>query len=173
MGPPLSGGILWLLCHFFERSSDSIIIWHMVRRFWDPENKYGEGFIKEYKDWVWEIHYRQPTLGCFIIFSKHHVERFSQLTEPQLASLRDVLKEIEKVYSRIKVFRPDWFNYWQMGNSLPHLHIHGFPRYKKPRFFAGKKWVDKTWGHPPIWSTKDVNHELVVKIRDTIKPYLR
>ncbi|KKU04141.1 MAG: hypothetical protein UX88_C0001G0023 [Candidatus Woesebacteria bacterium GW2011_GWC2_47_16] len=144
----------------------------MANRIWDPENRYTEGFLKEFKHWIWEVSYRQHTLGSFIIFAKRPVKKLSDLTSEELSSLGKVLKEVEKTYARVKVFKPDWFNYWQMGNSLPHLHIHGFPRYKKPRFFDGKKWIDKTWGHPPIWSKKDVNHELVAKIREEIKKHI-
>jgi diadenosine tetraphosphate (Ap4A) HIT family hydrolase len=59
-----------------------------------------------------------------------------------------------------------------MGNKLHHLHIHGFPRYAEPRIFDGREWIDKTWGKPPIWKTEDINKDLVIKVRDAIKPYL-
>ena len=145
----------------------------MINRIWDPENRYTEGFLKEFEHWIWEVSYRQHTLGCFILFAKRPVERFSELTGKEMGSLSKVMQEVEETLKGIKTFNPDRFNYWQMGNSLHHLHIHGFPRYKKSRMFDGKKWVDKTWGNIPIWSRKDVSHELVAKIRDEIKPYLR
>ncbi len=83
-----------------------------------------------------------------------------------------VMREIEEVLQKIEVFKPDRFNYWQMGNNLHHLHFHGIPRYKTARFFAGYKWVDKSWGTIPIWSRKDVKEKLVIKIRDKIKEVL-
>ncbi len=140
----------------------------MINRIWDPENRYTEGFLKEFEHWIWEVSYRQHTLGCFILFAKRPIERFSELTEKEMGSLSKVMQEVEETLKNIKTFNPDRFNYWQMGNSLHHLHIHGFPRYKKSRMFDGKEWVDKTWGNVPAWSRKDVNHELVTKIRDEI-----
>lgn len=82
------------------------------------------------------------------------------------------MSEIETALSNIETFKPDWFNYWQMGNGLHHLHYHGIPRYKDSREFNGKKWVDTTWGSIPVWSRTDVEHTLVAKIRDAIKPCL-
>lgn len=145
----------------------------MINRIWDKENKYTEGFLKEYQHWVWEVSYRQHTLGSFIIFSKRAVERFSQLRAGEMSSLAKVMKEIEKTLIEIEVFKPDRFNYWQMGNSLHHLHVHCFPRYKEPRWFDSKKWIDKTWGTVPIWEKKDASDKLVRKIRNTIKPHLK
>lgn len=145
----------------------------MVDRIWDVNNQYAHGFLKEYSHWVWEVSYRQHTLGSFIIFSKRPVERFSELRTQEMGSLVGIMKEIEKTLSEIKIFRPDRFNYWQMGNSLHHLHIHGIPRYKEPRWFDNRKWVDKSWGDIPIWEKQDASDELVRKIRDIIKPYLK
>lgn len=145
----------------------------MVNRFWDPKNKYREGFLKEFDHWVWEVSYRQHTLGCFILFAKRPIEHLSQLKDKEMSSLGDVMREIEETYSKIKTFQPDRFNYWQMGNYLHHLHIHGFPRYKKHRLFNGRDWVDKTWGAVPIWSRNDVDHELVARIRNEIEHYIR
>ena len=79
---------------------------------------------------------------------------------------------MESTLSKIDEFKPDRFNYWQMGNALHHLHFHGMPRYESSRTFAGKEWVDQTWGSVPIWSKDDVGHGLVAKVRDAIKPHL-
>jgi diadenosine tetraphosphate (Ap4A) HIT family hydrolase len=145
----------------------------MVNRFWDKEGKYKEGFLKEYSHWVLEVSYRQHTLGSFIIFCKRQgVERISQLTDEEVKELRNVMKEIEETLSKIDGFKPDRFNYLQLGNQLHNLHFHGIPRYKEKRVFDGKEWVDETWGHPPKWSKKEVNKDLVIKIRGVIKENL-
>ncbi len=146
----------------------------MFERFWDPEGKYKEGFLKGYKHWVLEVSYRQHTLGCYIIFAKRQgVERISELDDEELINLRKVMKEIEGALQKIEVFKPDKFNYWQMGNNLHHLHLHGIPRYKNSRFFAGREWIDATYGAPPVWSTNDVGDEVVIMIRKKIKEKLQ
>lgn len=141
----------------------------MVNRSWDKDNKYTEGFLKEYTHWVIEVSYRQHTLGCFIIFAKRTVERISELTTEEIDELKNVMKEAEEAIS--SAFQPDRFNYLQMGNALHHLHFHGIPRYQTPRTFKNKEWIDTTWGHPPIWSKIDEAHELIKTIQTTLKPH--
>lgn len=120
-----------------------------------------------------QVHYRQSTLGCYIVLCKREgAEKISELRDEELIELKKVFAEIEQALLNNKTFTPDWFNYWQMGNQLRHLHFHGFPRYEHTRMFDGKEWVDETFGHPPLWSKQDVSHELVKKIREEIKLYL-
>lgn len=144
----------------------------MVNRFWDKNNRYSQGFLKEYRHWVLEVSYRQHTLGSFIIFSKRRVEKISELNIEELGDLASVMREIEKTLSKIPTFMPDRFNYWQMGNSLHHLHFHGIPRYKTSKIFNGVEWTDETWGHPPIWSALDCDEKLVIDLSEAIKPHL-
>ncbi len=144
----------------------------MLNRIWDKENKYTEGLLKEYKYWVLEVSYRQHTLGCFIIFVKRKVEKISELRNHEILELKNVMKEIQETLLKIDTFKPDRFNYFQMGNEIHNLHFHGIPRYIKPRSFMNRKWVDKTYGSVPLWLKKDVSHKLVKNLRDIIKPYL-
>lgn len=142
------------------------------RSLWDTKNKYTEGLLKEYNHWVLEVSYRQHTLGSYIIFAKRSVEKISELKTEEINELKDVMNEIETNLSKIDIFKPDRFNYLQLGNKYHHLHFHGIPRYNSPRSFNGKEWVDETPGSVPIWSHEDVGHELVSKLRDAIKPCL-
>jgi diadenosine tetraphosphate (Ap4A) HIT family hydrolase len=145
---------------------------NMNFRVWDPEGKYKEGFLKEYKYWVLEVSFRQHTLGCFIIFCKRKIEKISQLSIEELVELKEVMLEIENKLSSSKVFYPDRFNYLQMGNTLHHLHFHGIPRYKSERKFNNIFWTDKAWGHPPIWSKTEVSKETIIKIKQEILKHL-
>lgn len=135
-------------------------------RIWDTEGKYKEAFVKEYKHWVLEVSFRQHTLGCFIIFAKRNIERISELWDEEAIELKEVMKEYETTLSKIEEFKPDRFNYLQMGNALHHLHFHAIPRYATPRHFNGKEWNDTTFGHPPVWSKVKVDKKLVLKIKD-------
>ncbi|PIS08990.1 hypothetical protein COT75_03970 [Candidatus Beckwithbacteria bacterium CG10_big_fil_rev_8_21_14_0_10_34_10] len=144
----------------------------MVEGIWDKQNKYPGAVLQEYKHWVLEVSYRQHTLGCYIIFAKRAIEKISDLKEKEIIELKNVMSKIEKTLLKIPAFKPDRFNYWQMGNILHHLHFHGIPRYSNKRIFAGKKWVDKTWGTVPVWSKKFAPSNLVEKIKNSIKPHL-
>ena len=135
-------------------------------RIWDTEGKYKDGFVKEYKHWVLEVSFRQHTLGCFIIFAKRDIVKISELQDTEIIELKAVIKDLEVTLLGIEEFKPDRFNYLQMGNALHHLHFHAIPRYATPRHFNDKEWNDLTFGHPPVWSKVEVDKELVLKIKD-------
>lgn len=140
----------------------------MLKRIWDPENKYECGFLKEYKYWAVELSFRQHTLGCFIIFSKRKIEKISDLENEEMIELKSVIKKVESAFSNIDIFKPDRFNYLQLGNALHHLHFHGIPRYSSARNFNGKIWVDNAFGHPPAWSKEEVDKNLIKKIKELL-----
>ena len=145
----------------------------MINRIWDPGNKFTEGVLKEYENWVLEVSHKQHTLGCYIIFAKRPVERISGLTDEEIKELKDIMKEVENALLKSDAFRPDRFNYLQLGNVVHQLHFHGVPRYSSPRVFDNKEWSDKNWGKPVILSNEVSSNELIRKIRDAIKPLLR
>lgn len=137
-----------------------------MKRYWDPEGKYKDAFLKEYNHWILEISFRQHTLGCFIIFAKRDVEKISELENRELVELKQVMEDIEDAL--VNKFKPERFNYLQLGNELHHLHFHGIPRYKTNRNFSGKVWVDKTFGHPPVWVKRETDIETVLKIKEMV-----
>jgi diadenosine tetraphosphate (Ap4A) HIT family hydrolase len=138
----------------------------MNLRIWDPENIYSEGFLKEYRHWVVEVSFRQHTLGCFIIFAKRKIEKITELEEDELIELKRVMKDMETTLLNTEEFKPDRFNYLQMGNGLHHLHFHGIPRYASPRTFQGHTWIDETWGHPPKWSKEDTAKDIIMAVKN-------
>jgi diadenosine tetraphosphate (Ap4A) HIT family hydrolase len=141
-----------------------------MNRSWDPQNKYKEGFLKEYKHWALEISFHQHTLGCFIIFAKRDIEKISELNDEELLEIKIVMAEIEPAIT--KAFQADRFNYLQLGNNSHRLHFHGIPRYQTEREFNGQKWIDKTFGHPPIWKDEESSEELVKAIKEKILPVI-
>lgn len=145
----------------------------MFQKFWDTENKYVDGFLKEYDHWLLEVSYLQHTLGCYIIFAKRKVEQFSQLNPEELDSLPKVMHDIESALSQLPNFKPDRFNYLQLGNNLKQFHFHGIPRYVGNREFANQTWDDPTYGHPPVWKGEEVDLRLVRQLRDVIGSELR
>jgi diadenosine tetraphosphate (Ap4A) HIT family hydrolase len=142
----------------------------MNSRFWDPEEKYANGVIKEYKYWNLEVSFRQHTLGCFIIFCKRDIQRISELTDYESNELKLVMKHMER--SVVKAFGAERFNYFQMGNQLHNLHLHGIPRYSSEKSFFDKIWKDNTFGHPPSWTKEEIDNDLVEKIRIEVLKYL-
>ncbi len=146
----------------------------MTTRHYDPKNVYEGALLKEYEHWNLEVSWRQHTLGCFIIFSKRQDVRLeSQLTTYELYEKQLVMRDMEAALVRHPLFRPDHFNYFQMGNALPILHYHGIPRYQTMRHFLGHPWFDVTWGNVPNWSHVEIRRQDVGILRNAILPYLR
>jgi len=135
-------------------------------RIWDPENKFHEGLIKKYKYWTFEVSYRQHTLGSFLIILNRYAQKISELTPAELISLGKIMKIAQN--SIDNTFKPDRYNYLQLGNGVTHLHFHGIPRYETERIFLNKKYIDKKYGWPPKWSRKNVSHKLVSKIKTAV-----
>jgi diadenosine tetraphosphate (Ap4A) HIT family hydrolase len=146
---------------------------YMTKRIWDIEGKYVDGFVKEYNHWIVEVSYKQHTIGCYIIFSKREIEKISELSDEEINELKIVMKQMEDALSNISFFKPDRFNYLQLGNALHHLHFHCIPRYDSSRNFNGRTWDDKTYGHPPIWTEDKIDKELVIKIKELIIDQLK
>lgn len=139
-----------------------------AERPWDPQAKYEGALLKVYEHWCLEVSFLQHTPGSFIIFSRNSVERLSQLPANALAELGIVTAEIEDALTRSPAFRPDRFNYLQMGNALHHLHVHGIPRYASAREYGGRTWTDETYGHPPRWSEVEITRDLVARLKKDI-----
>jgi len=146
----------------------------MTNRFWDKNNNYSGGVLKEYKYWVLEVSYKQHTFGNFIVFCKRkNIEKISELYDEELLEFKKVLQEIESALLKNNTFKPIRFNYWQMGNKVHELHIHGIPRYDSKRRFLGKIWEDKDFRAPPIWTHEEQSKDTVVAIIDEIKKFLK
>jgi diadenosine tetraphosphate (Ap4A) HIT family hydrolase len=137
-----------------------------MERFWDKEGKYKDNVLREYSHWSLEVADRQHTLGSFVILAKRPCERISELTDNELIELGKVMRDMEQALS--KNFRPDRFNYLQLGNVLHHLHFHGIPRYSSKKTFAGLEWVDVSFGGPPTISKISVDEEVKRSIKNAI-----
>ncbi|MFH0978237.1 MAG: HIT family protein [Candidatus Woesearchaeota archaeon] len=123
--------------------------------------------IKEYKYWRLSIAESQILLGWTHASLRRHVCFFDELEDKELAELKAVVKEIR--HALAKTFKPDWFNVMQLGNMTPHLHFQLVPRYRTKRTFAGREFVDSTFGRPIAdkWVVED--DKFLVMIRDHLK----
>ena len=140
---------------------------------WDPENRYREGLLRQYEHWTLGIQFLQVTFGAYVILANRPgIERFSELEPAELTELVRVMRHMETALESNELFRPDRFNYEQLGNALHHLHFHGIPRYASPRHFAGRAWVDTAYGGPARWPDADLDDGLIREIRLAVEPHL-
>lgn len=144
-----------------------------MNRFWDPNNDYPDALLKEFQYWAVEVSWNQHTFGNFIVFCKRQgVEKITDLTDDEMLELKHVLEETQEALDKNPTFKPDRYNYWQMGNVVHHLHIHGIPRYKSDREFLGKTWKDQNHAAPVCWTYEKLDRDTVVAIRDEVKKFL-
>jgi diadenosine tetraphosphate (Ap4A) HIT family hydrolase len=68
---------------------------------------------------------------CFLLLKRHAVELYEIAAEEATAFMRDiqkVAKAVQEITGAVKM------NYEIHGNTIPHLHLHLFPRYVGDRF---------------------------------------
>ncbi|MFA5935530.1 MAG: hypothetical protein WC787_01585 [Patescibacteria group bacterium] len=140
-------------------------------RHWDPDKKFKGAVLKVYDHWSLEVSWQQHTLGCYIIFCRREgVRLMSELLIDELDELKVLMRDTEAKFRERDDFRPDHFNYWQMGNALPLLHLHGIPRYETARPLSkellGRDVTDPTWGHLPPWTNEKISREQMEKLHD-------
>lgn len=142
-------------------------------------SKYYEKFnIKEYKFWMLKVHEYQTYLGQVVIWLKRpgEMQRLSVLNEEERAELwGTILPEYERVLGEL--WNPDHLNYSWLGNFLGihggHGHFHVVPRYRSPRTFGEREFVDAHWGaHYARESDKTIPIEIALKVRDAFKEKL-
>jgi len=110
-----------------------------------PNADYARLEVCRLGSWIWQVHENQYYLGRLII-RLARVERRSLAgaAEAEWNSLHENICRYEALLGRL--FAPDRFNYGQLGNTYPQLHVHAVPRYASERCWRGTKFVDKRWG---------------------------
>jgi len=100
---------------------------------------------------------------CYVMSKKHVVEIFELSDAEAFAFLKDVMsaaKALKEVTSATKI------NYEIHGNTVPHLHIHLFPRYQEDDRF-GDGIINPRDIEPSVY--KEGDFELFVKkMRDAL-----
>jgi diadenosine tetraphosphate (Ap4A) HIT family hydrolase len=85
---------------------------------------------------VWLTAQREaPLPGYVCVVSKSHVVEPFELPPPELAAFwRDAMEAARRV---AELERPAKLNYEIHGNTLPHLHLHLYPRFAGDPFVGG------------------------------------
>lgn len=72
--------------------------------------------------------------NCTLFLKRHAVELYDLSREEACAFMRDLQRSAEAIQ---KVTEAVKMNYEIHGNTIPHLHVHLFPRYRGDRFEEG------------------------------------
>jgi diadenosine tetraphosphate (Ap4A) HIT family hydrolase len=104
--------------------------------------------IRNARHWSWYIHANQAYLGRVVLVLNRPFEgSFAGCTQEEWLSLRGDIQLFELFVGSL--FSPDRFNYTQMGNEMPQMHVHAIPRYSAPRTWGNKTFNDIRWGQNP------------------------
>jgi diadenosine tetraphosphate (Ap4A) HIT family hydrolase len=68
---------------------------------------------------------------CFLLLKQHAVELYDLSEDEAAAFMRDIQKSARAVHEVTAAVK---LNYEIHGNTIPHLHLHIFPRYKGDAF---------------------------------------
>ena len=78
---------------------------------------------------------KAPLPGYACVVSKRHVEEPFELPEPGLTAFWREAMSVAQALSDL--FRPTRLNYEIHGNTIPHLHMHLYPRFRGDPFEGG------------------------------------
>jgi len=95
--------------------------------------------------WIWQVHENQSYLGRLILrLTRPETGSLSRCTKKEWSSLHESICAYENLLEEL--FTPDRFNYSQMGNVFPQLHVQAVPRYASERTWRRWAFHDKNWG---------------------------
>jgi len=127
--------------------------------------------VKEYNHWIVQVTDSQQLLGYLVISLKRHAEFFIDVTDDELLEFRDICEDMQLALE--ENFKPDWYNYQQFGNLNRHLHFYLIPRYKTPREFNGRTFIDERFGKAPerrwIFEEEKFLEKLTNTLRDSLE----
>ncbi|MEQ8825879.1 MAG: hypothetical protein RIC14_16055 [Filomicrobium sp.] len=105
--------------------------------------------LKETAAWTWSLFPNQSYLGRMQLTLRRPCEgSLASLTGNEWLELQSCLKTFETVLT--ETFAPDRFNYVQLGNVWPQVHVHAIPRYQSAPQWQGISFPDQRWGDVPI-----------------------
>jgi diadenosine tetraphosphate (Ap4A) HIT family hydrolase len=71
---------------------------------------------------------------CCLVLKRHAIELYDLSTDEGAALMKDMQRVAEAVQAITGAVK---LNYGIHGNTIPHLHVHVFPRYKGDPFEGG------------------------------------
>ncbi len=140
-----------------------------------------DNVIYETKYWIVKLADNQYEIGRCVIDIKRDCGQLSHLTPKEWEDLhKNIIIKLEKALK--KSFEAEMFNWSclmnnafkpKIKNPKPHVHFHFRPRYRKPVFYMGEKFIDEKFGyHYDRLKDKQVNDKVFQAIISKIKENL-
>ncbi len=99
--------------------------------------------IKEYfyKNALFSLIFVKDIPGYIKLITNKHIKEFSELSDKEAVEITLALKKIEKIL--IQNTKADKINIAELGNMVPHFHIHIIPRYKNDPWWPSATFCEK------------------------------
>ncbi len=95
--------------------------------------------IHEFKHSYFVLGEHQFFQGYSLILSKHH---HKEMTDLPIETSKELFEEMMIAHKALEnTFNPDKMNMCSLGNVVPHIHWHFFPRYKSDSEFKNPPWL--------------------------------
>ncbi len=118
--------------------------------------------IAEFKHSFLYLGEHQYYRGYCVLVTKEH---FKEMTDIPDAARAELFSEMMKAHIAIqKVFNPKKMNMCSLGNVVPHVHWHFFPRYAEDQNFTNPPWLQMQQ-FESVKPTPSERDELIDKIR--------
>jgi diadenosine tetraphosphate (Ap4A) HIT family hydrolase len=95
--------------------------------------------VHEFKNSFLVLGEHQFFLGYCILISKKHYKEMTDIPAPEQEEIFQEMMTASKLIE--KSFGPDKMNMCSLGNVVPHVHWHFFPRYKSDPEFSNPPWL--------------------------------
>ena len=106
----------------------------------NARTKHGEELVWEFKHSVAFLGPWQFYEGYCIVTARHHFTELFQLTADERHAIIDEVALMAKAIH--VVVKPQKINYEWLGNQVPHMHWHLFPRHKSDPNHLQAPWID-------------------------------
>jgi diadenosine tetraphosphate (Ap4A) HIT family hydrolase len=123
--------------------------------------------IAEFEHSVLYLGEHQYYRGYCVLVTKKHYKEMTDIQEPERSSL---FQEMMRAHSAIEeAFAPKKMNMCSLGNVVPHIHWHFFPRYADDENFTSPPWLQMQY-FESVKPTSAERDELIECIRKKLGP---
>jgi diadenosine tetraphosphate (Ap4A) HIT family hydrolase len=123
------------------------------------------GFIVEWEESIWMLGDHQYFPGYTMLVSKNHCKEITDMPEVKAQKIFSELLLAHRVVEN--VFSPWKMNLCSLGNRVPHLHWHLFPRYESDPHRLDPVWLRMHEFSSRVASETEMK-SLVMKIRSAL-----
>jgi len=141
----------------------------MVEKCRFCESEFEHTVIREYENWVLQLHMNQYYLGrCLIKLKRHAIDVIELEAGEREELFEEILPELKNAADNL--FSPDLYNYSSLGNSVRHLHFHFIPRYSSKREFDNQVFLDENWNshYKPYPKGFEIENKTFEKLKSSI-----